>query len=93
MLLMGHGVPRSQGGNNNTWGQKNLLGWIHWRHEDADPVLRLFVRRLISLRLQLVSLLNPDVPLAEAPPRCSGEGSPLWREWHGVELQKPDWAH
>jgi pullulanase/glycogen debranching enzyme len=53
----------ARGGNNYTWCQKNLLGWIHWRHEDADPALRLFVRRLISLQLQLASLLNPDVPL------------------------------
>ena len=92
MLLMGDEVRRSQGGNNNTWCQNNLLGWMHWRHDESDLALRLFVRRLISLRLQLASLLNPEVPLAEAPPRRSGEGTPLWREWHGVELQKPDWA-
>jgi len=92
MLLMGDEVRRSQGGNNNTWCQNNPLGWMHWRHDEADRALRLFVRRLISLRQQLAGLLNPEVPLAEAPSRRSGEVSPLWREWHGVELQKPDWA-
>ncbi len=92
MLLMGDEVRRSQGGNNNTWCQNNPLGWMHWRHDEADLALRRFVRRLISLRLQLAGLLNPEAPLGEAPPRRSGEGSPLWREWHGVELQKPDWA-
>jgi len=92
MLLMGDEVRRSQGGNNNTWCQNNPLGWMHWRHDQGDQALRLFVRRLISLRSQLAALLNPEVPLGEAPPRRSGEGSPLWREWHGVELQKPDWA-
>ncbi|MFM7314991.1 MAG: glycogen-debranching protein, partial [Cyanobium sp.] len=92
MVLMGDEVRRSQGGNNNTWCQNNPLGWMHWRHDPADLALRLFVRRLISLRAQLAPLLNPEVPLAEAPPRRIGEGAALWREWHGVELQQPDWA-
>jgi isoamylase len=93
MLLMGDEVRRSQGGNNNTWCQNNPLGWMHWRHDAGDTALRLFLQRLLSLRQQLAGLLNPEMPLGDGPPQHGGDGSVVWREWHGVELQKPDWAH
>ena len=93
MLLMGDEVRRSQGGNNNTWCQNNPLGWMHWRPDAADLALRRFLRRLIALRRGLVGLINPDIPpgdelLTLRPPE---PGHP-WREWHGVELHRPDWA-
>ncbi|MEB3317495.1 MAG: isoamylase [Cyanobacteriota bacterium] len=92
MLSMGDEVRRSQGGNNNAWCQNNPLGWMHWRPDAGDQALRRFLCRLIRLRQRLASLLNPEIPLAEAPSRRLGEGTVLWREWHGVELHKPDWA-
>ncbi len=92
MLSMGDEVRRSQGGNNNAWCQNNPLGWMHWRPDAGDQALRRFLCRLIRLRQRLAALLNPEIPLAEAPARRMGEGTVLWREWHGVELHKPDWA-
>jgi len=77
MLLMGDEVRRSQGGNNNTWCQNNPLGWMHWQPDAGDLDLRTFLKRLLGLRQRLAPLLNPDHP------------SP---HWHGVELNKPDWA-
>ncbi|MFN5193666.1 MAG: glycogen debranching protein [Cyanobacteriota bacterium] len=87
MLLMGDEVRRSQGGNNNTWCQNNPLGWMHWRHDADDLALRTFVRRLLALRAHLVDVLNPDPPLVDGT-AVGGR----WREWHGVERHKPDWA-
>ncbi len=92
MLSMGDEVRRSQGGNNNTWCQNNPLGWMHWRPDAGDLALRRFLCRLIRLRQRLAFLFNPEIPFAESPPRRLGEGQALWREWHGVELNKPDWA-
>jgi glycogen operon protein len=92
MLLMGDEVRRSQGGNNNTWCQNNPLGWMHWQPDAGDEDLRRFLRRLVKLRRQLAPLLNPDPALPEAPLRRGAEPPPLWREWHGVELNRPDWA-
>jgi len=92
MLLMGDEVRRSQGGNNNTWCQNNPLGWMHWNPDADDRALMDFLKRLISLRQILAPLLNPEVPLASAPPSGPGDSILPWREWHGVELQKPDWA-
>jgi glycogen operon protein len=92
MLSMGDEVRRSQGGNNNAWCQNNPLGWMHWRPDAGDLALKRFFMRLIRLRQRLAFVFNPEMPLAEAPARRLGEGSVLWREWHGVELNKPDWA-
>ncbi len=79
MLSMGDEVRRSQGGNNNTWCQDNPLGWMHWLPDSDDLALRSYLQRLLLLRQHLAPLLNPELPLLE------------WR-WHGVELEKPDWA-
>ena len=93
MLLMGDEVRRSQGGNNNTWCQNNPLGWMHWRPDEEDAAMRGFLTRLIRLRHHLATLLNPDPPLPEPPQKANGSQVSLpWREWHGVELHKPDWA-
>ncbi len=92
MLLMGDEVRRSQGGNNNTWCQNNPLGWMHWQPDEGDLALRRFLRRLIQLRQRLAHLLNQELPPTSSG-QVRGAGSlPLWREWHGLELGKPDWA-
>ncbi len=80
MLLMGDEVHRSQGGNNNCWCQDNPLGWMHWQPDDEGLALKLFVQRLLRLRQQLLPWLDPDRP------------TELERHWHGVEIDKPDWA-
>jgi glycogen operon protein len=93
MVLMGDEVRRSQGGNNNTWCQNNPLGWMHWRTGPADEGMRRFVRRLIALRGHLAALLNPEVPIPEGAPATGVPGdTSLYREWHGIQLNSPDWA-
>ena len=92
MLLMGDEVRRSQGGNNNTWCQDNPLGWMHWQPDSADLALQTFLRRLLKLRAHLGQLLNPEHPLPEKPQRRRSDPGSIWRRWHGVEQEKPDWA-
>ena len=92
MLLMGDEVGRSQGGNNNTWCQDTPLSWMIWSKEHCDGELLTFVRRLLKLRSQLTELLNPAVGHSEQPHRRSSDPDGLWRQWHGVQLGKPDWA-
>jgi len=92
MLLMGDEVRRSQGGNNNTWCQNNPLGWMHWQPDSGDLAVRLFLKRLLQLRSHLSGLFNPELPLDDKPQRRSGDRGHLWRQWHGVELDSPDWA-
>ncbi len=92
MLLMGDEVRRSQGGNNNTWCQNNPLGWMHWQPDAGDEALRTYLRRLLKLRTCLRHLLNPEVPLPVRPQRRSEDEHVLWRQWHGVEINAPNWA-
>lgn len=92
MLLMGDEVRRSQGGNNNTWCQNNPLGWMHWQPDASDQALLLYLQRLLTLRRLLLPLLNPELPFEEMPQRRSTDTSHRWRQWHGVELNRPDWA-
>jgi len=92
MLLMGDEVGRSQGGNNNTWCQDTPLSWMIWSEEHCDRELLTFVERLLKVRDQLNELLNPVVGPSEQPQRRHSDPDGLWRQWHGVELGKPDWA-
>lgn len=92
MLLMGDEVGRSQGGNNNTWCQDTPLSWMIWSEEHCDRELLTFVERLLKLRSQLTELLNPVVGHSEQTQRRNSDPDGLWRQWHGVELGKPDWA-
>jgi glycogen operon protein len=89
---MGDEVRRSQGGNNNSWCQNNPLGWMHWQADQDDGALRAFLQRLITLRSNLAGLLNPELAHPEQGASQGADGPELWRQWHGVELNKPDWA-
>ena len=92
MLLMGDEVGRSQGGNNNTWCQDTPLSWMIWSEEHCDTELLTFVQRLLRLRSELAELLNPVVSHCEQQQQRRSDPDGLWRQWHGVELGKPDWA-
>jgi len=92
MLLMGDEVGRSQGGNNNTWCQDSPLGWMVWNEDHCDLELKLFLKRLLKLRQALPQLFNPLIPARETTKKHPQDQTDLWRQWHGVELSKPDWA-
>ncbi|UPM49734.1 isoamylase [Synechococcus sp. A10-1-5-1] len=92
MLLMGDEVRRSQGGNNNTWCQNNILGWMHWMPDTEDLALKEFLQRLIQIRHRWADLFNPEVPHAEAKSTRFDQPGHLTRQWHGPKLGQPDWA-
>ncbi len=92
MLLMGDELGRSQGGNNNTWCQNNPLGWMTWNPTNWDQDLKEFVMKLISLRKQLPEFFSPDVVFDSFQDHTKVKSSKFWIQWHGVELNKPDWS-
>ena len=86
MILMGDEVRRTQGGNNNAYGQDNETSWFDWtlvqRHADVHRfVTRLTARRLLRdleperQRVSLTHLLQETTTA-----------------WHGVKLGRPDWG-
>ncbi len=87
MLLMGDEIGRSQGGNNNSWCQNNLLGWMNWDHSQKDLELLDYFKYVIKIRKKLIKIFNPSF-LAN---NLSHENNPQYH-WHGTKLDSPDWS-
>tara|TARA_Y100001968_G_scaffold209561_1_gene192720 strand:- start:42 stop:2102 length:2061 start_codon:yes stop_codon:yes gene_type:complete len=92
MLLMGDEVGRSQGGNNNTWCQDNPLGWMDWDHQNWDHELKKFVIKIISLRKQLPEFFSPESIFDFQKDDINVKTSDYWIQWHGIQVNKPDWG-
>ena len=87
MLLMGDEIGRSQGGNNNSWCQNNLLGWMNWDHNQQDLELLNYLKYLIKIRKKLIDIFNPSVLSNQE----NHENIPRYY-WHGANLNSPDWS-
>ncbi len=92
MILMGDEVGRSQGGNNNTWCQDNILGWMIWDPADCDLDLKRFVSKLILIRKSLPELFSPSYIHESSPKNPDLLLKDFWLEWHGVKINQPDWS-
>ncbi len=86
MMLMGDEIGRSQGGNNNSWCQNNLLGWMNWDVSQQDSELLIYLKYLIKIRKKLIKIINPiyfpNNKFDKVPEYC----------WHGTKLESPDWS-
>ena len=87
MLLMGDEIGRSQGGNNNSWCQNNLLGWMNWDDDQQDLELLDYFKYVIKIRKKLRNIFNPSF----FPNDTKQENIPRYH-WHGTKLDKPDWS-
>jgi isoamylase len=87
MLLMGDEMRRTQRGNNNAYCQDNEISWLDWTLLEKHADIHRFVKRLIRLRLSLSVLTGVrDTSLTQLLRQAQ-------LEWHGVELNRPDWSH
>ena len=87
MILMGDEIGRSQGGNNNSWCQNNLLGWMNWEHGQQDLELLEYFKYVIKIRKKLINIFNPSF----FPNNQTNENIPTYH-WHGTKLDNPDWS-
>ena len=87
MILMGDEIGRSQGGNNNSWCQNNLLGWMNWEHGQQDLELLEYFKYVIKIRKKLINIFNPSSFLNKQ----TNENIPKYH-WHGTKLDSPDWS-
>ena len=85
MLLMGDEVRRTQNGNNNAYCQDNELSWFDWSLLAKNAGIHRFVKQLVAYRRRRNAKSRAPLSLNE-----------LLRlahvEWHGVELNRPDWS-
>ena len=95
LLLLSHGTPmitagdefgRTQKGNNNGYCQDNDLSWIQWDLEKSNADLLRFFRNLIAFRSEH-AILQRGSYIRDQTRRN------VITEWHGVELNKPDWSY
>ena len=87
MILMGDEIGRSQGGNNNSWCQNNLLGWMNWEHGQQDLELLEYFKYIIKIRKKLINIFNPSF----FPNNQTNKNIPTYH-WHGTKLDSPDWS-
>jgi glycogen operon protein len=86
MLLMGDEVRRTQGGNNNAYGQDNETSWFDWTLVKKHADVQRFVNVLNTRRvLRDVEHERHRISLNELIRQAN-------RTWHGVKRGQPDWG-
>jgi glycogen operon protein len=86
MLLMGDEVRRTQRGNNNAYCQDNEISWFDWDLHKRHADIYRFMRMMVAFRARRdVVIENSRLTLNQ----LLGQAR---LEWHGVELERPDWS-
>jgi isoamylase len=86
MLLMGDEVRRTQNGSNNAYCHDAEFNWFDWDLVARHAGLHRFVKMLAEFRQRRDLVSEPDpLSLNHLLQRAS-------IQWHGVELDKPDWG-
>ena len=86
MLSMGDEVRRTQRGNNNAYCQDNDTSWFDWSLLERHADIHRFVKELNAFRQRRDVVAQSTVlSLNEVLQRARVE-------WHGVELNCPDWS-
>jgi glycogen operon protein len=86
MIVMGDEVRRSQGGNNNVYGQDNEIGWFNWEDVEKHAELHRFTRGLIKF-VQEHKIFHKDQFWSSLD-----EHHDMSITWHGTRLGQPDWS-
>ncbi|HXI35635.1 MAG TPA: glycogen debranching protein GlgX, partial [Burkholderiales bacterium] len=91
MLLAGDEIGRSQGGNNNAYGQDNEINWIDWsKLNDGGRDLMEFTRRLIEIRMRHPILLRGLFLAGWHNPRV-GVKDVTWLTPAATEMAEENW--
>jgi glycogen operon protein len=89
MLLGGDEIGRTQLGNNNAWCQDDEVSWYDWEH--ADEQLRLFTRRLISLRREHPVFRLESFLIGSEQGETDRLPDAWWFRADGRKMTKSDW--
>ena len=86
MLLMGDEMRRTQHGNNNAYCQDADLNWLDWSLLERHGDIYRFAKALTAFRQRR------DVVAGGAARSLNQILSRARLQWHGVELNRPDWS-
>ena len=84
MVLAGDEIGRTQRGNNNSYCQDNDISWLNWNGLTENKSLYRFFRLLIAFRKSHELLRHDSFTIKD--------GLGLQIEWHGTQLNSPDWS-
>ena len=99
-LCLSNGVPmitagdergRTQGGNNNAYGQDNQISWMDWRPDDAWLDLYEFTKTALRLRREHPALRQRHF-LEGRPAITDGPKDLAWIHPEGREMSESDWS-
>ncbi|WP_375461066.1 glycogen debranching protein GlgX [uncultured Enterovirga sp.] len=91
MILAGDEFARTQGGNNNAYGQDSEIGWIDWEVPGPSRELALFVQKLITLR-QALPMLRRGRFLTGQYDEELGSKDVTWLTPAGDEMTDEHWG-
>ncbi len=86
LLLMGDEVRRTQHGNNNAYCDDSPLNWFDWSLAERHADIHRFVMLLTRFRQRR------DVVTAGSALTLNALLQRARIEWHGVQLNRPDWG-
>ena len=86
MLPMGDEVRRTQRGNTNAYCQDNEISWFDWDLHKRHADIHRFVRMMVAFRARR------DVVIEHSPLTLNQLLGQARLEWHGVNLERPDWS-
>jgi isoamylase len=95
MLQQGDELGRSQGGNNNPYGQDNEVTWMSWQFGPRERALLTRAQRYFALRRTLSVFRRTEFfdgnPVVESVGRASPLKDVAWLRPEGGEMQASDW--
>ncbi len=86
MMLAGDEFGRSQKGNNNTYCQDNVIGWIDWGLAKKNRSLLRFFTKLIAFRKAHAAFRRTTFFV----PTEDGENDEI--RWQSLKMNKQDWS-
>lgn len=101
LLLFSIGVPmisggdelgRTQGGNNNAYCQDNEISWYQWDLNDDDRKFLEFVKKLIAIRKDQLSIQRKEFFKGHVDVEGEGAKDVAWFAPHGGAMTDKDWT-
>ncbi|MER2537058.1 MAG: glycogen debranching protein GlgX [Rhizobiaceae bacterium] len=89
MILMGDENGRSQGGNNNSYCQDDMMNWLSWEDDERQTNFMDFVRDAIALRRRQPLLAQPR--FLHGRPTPAGDPDVQWLRPDGQAMTQEDW--
>ncbi len=91
MISMGDELWRTQGGNNNPYGQDNEISWMNWTQSRQSDQMLEFFQRTLAIRVDAPALHQGEFFEGRAPSGSDGLADLMWFNQFGEPMSMADW--